>query len=50
MTFHIDNRGGGGLQQPPFGKYVREKCSGELGLKTHDLMCETLENQLYKFV
>ena len=23
-----------GLQQPRFGKYVREKCSGELGLST----------------
>ena len=33
MTFHIDNRGG--LQQPPFRNYVREKCSGELGLKVN---------------
>ena len=31
MTFHIDNSEG--LQQPSFGKYVRKKCSGELGLK-----------------
>ena len=32
MTFHIDNRGGVGCNNPPFGKYFREKCSGELGL------------------
>ena len=30
MTFSIDNPGG--LQQPPLGKYVWEKPSGEQGL------------------
>ena len=30
MTFSIDNPRG--LQQPPFGKYVGEKPSGEQGL------------------
>ena len=32
MTFSIDNPEGG-LQQPPLGKYVWEKPSGEQGLK-----------------
>ena len=32
MTFSIDNPEWG-LQQPPLGKYVREKPSGEQGLK-----------------
>ena len=32
MTFGIDNPEGG-LQQPPLGKYVWEKPSGEQGLK-----------------
>ena len=31
MTFGIDNPEGG-LQQPPLGKYVWEKPSGEQGL------------------
>ena len=31
MTFSIDNPEGG-LQQPPLGKYVWEKPSGEQGL------------------
>ena len=31
MTFSIDNPGA--LQQPPFGKYVWEKPSGEQELK-----------------
>ena len=35
MTFHIDNRGG--CNNPLFGKYVREKCSGELRLIYFDL-------------
>ena len=33
MTFSIDNPKGG-LQQPPLGKYVWEKPSGEQGLTT----------------
>ena len=32
MTFSIDNPRG--LQQPPLGKYVWEKPSGEQGLNT----------------
>ena len=32
MTFSIDNPGG--LQQPPLGKYVWEKPSGEQGLRS----------------
>ena len=35
MTFSIDNPKGG-LQQPPLGKYVWEKPSGEQGLKHMD--------------
>ena len=34
MTFGIDNPEGG-LQQPPLGKYVWEKPSGEQGLTNH---------------
>ena len=34
MTFGIDNPEGG-LQQPPLGKYVWGKPSGEQGLKAH---------------
>ena len=37
MTFSIDNPEGG-LQQPPLGKYVWEKPSGEQGLIGHYLM------------
>ena len=33
MTFSIDNPEGG-LQQPPLGKYVLEKPSGEQGLRS----------------
>ena len=36
MTFGIDNPRG--LQQPPLGKYVWEKPSGEQGFK-HPLGC-----------
>ena len=36
MTFSIDNPEGG-LQQPPLGKYVWEKPSGEQGLKPRPL-------------
>ena len=36
MTFSIDNPEGG-LQQPPLGKYVREKPSGEQGLTDQQL-------------
>ena len=36
MTFSIDNPEGG-LQQPPLGKYVWEKPSGEQGLNANTL-------------
>ena len=36
MTFSIDNPEGG-LQQPPLGKYVWEKPSGEQGLSVQSL-------------
>ena len=35
MTFSIDNPEGG-CNNPPLGKYVREKPSGEQGLKYTD--------------
>ena len=47
MTFHIDNRGGG-CNNPPFGKYVWEKCSGELGLKQNKTKQNKKSTSLYK--
>ena len=35
MTFGIDNPEGGGCNNPPLGKYVWEKPSGEQGLNTN---------------
>ena len=42
MTFSIDNPGG--LQQPPLGKYVWEKPSGEQGLTAERLQYRSLHN------
>ena len=44
MTFSIDNPEGG-LQQPPLGKYVWEKPSGEQGLKL-----SMMNHSLYMFI
>ena len=40
MTFSIDNPRG--LQQPPLGKYVWEKPSGEQGL---NIICKNLSSK-----
>ena len=48
MTFSIDNPEGG-LQQPPLGKYVWEKPSGEQGLNPKIIELDTINTRVLVF-